>query len=472
MFGFNIVRMRGASHAKRPLCIAYTRIISPEINLYDEKLDPVLIYLLCDLNSLKYFHESMFVDLAKCFRCNCKNCIKKTKPQDCLQAAFVDGKYLSMECHGVQRLQLCTSTDHSHIAEVTTDQFTICWTKYDPTLYELLHYIANITHNRSLLHFLENVSKHSHCPEFRPPITQFIATKWKSIINPVVTTWWNATILGNEMYFYAFFDLLPNTEKLKLHSEIQKSEFNHLAKYTDKMAKDDVDYQHILSRKTVNLLCNIDSLSIYTLHAMYQHRRKQGISSKWFLPNYKYICHSYTDVMEILYSLFRIDFIYKYRNDTARINIVNVLYVVNPVFIPTLIIYATLLAFPGEYNNPYLAMRLAKRAKKIINNLKYKSQKLTESIDHLIAVAKESMTKLKCNECKYPNGLRKSKRKKKLRPCTGCCQFFYCSKRCQKRNWNKQHRNECTKNWLATIEIIRKAKVRFMPSIIEKIYVC
>ena len=46
----------------------------------------------------------------------------------------------------------------------------------------------------------------------------------------------------------------------------------------------------------------------------------------------------------------------------------------------------------------------------------------------------------------YPDGCEQCAAKpyeKTLKLCSGCKSVYYCSKYCQKRNWNKVHRNEC-----------------------------
>ena len=41
----------------------------------------------------------------------------------------------------------------------------------------------------------------------------------------------------------------------------------------------------------------------------------------------------------------------------------------------------------------------------------------------------------------------KNKTSKVLKACSGCMKVGYCSKKCQKIDWNKRHRFKCDRSW-------------------------
>eukprot|EP01084_Bolivina_argentea_P007232 13592_1 len=49
-------------------------------------------------------------------------------------------------------------------------------------------------------------------------------------------------------------------------------------------------------------------------------------------------------------------------------------------------------------------------------------------------------------------------RKIKLNGCKGCCDTYYCSKKCQKRGWKQGHRDRCGKRWLIAFMNIKNKK--------------
>merc|ERR1712228_991571 len=51
---------------------------------------------------------------------------------------------------------------------------------------------------------------------------------------------------------------------------------------------------------------------------------------------------------------------------------------------------------------------------------------------------KKKLKKMICSYCG---------RKGKLMCCTGCMDAVYCSKLCQKRDWQSMHREKCNKKW-------------------------
>eukprot|EP01084_Bolivina_argentea_P088649 160043_1 len=53
---------------------------------------------------------------------------------------------------------------------------------------------------------------------------------------------------------------------------------------------------------------------------------------------------------------------------------------------------------------------------------------------------KTKIAAMKCSNC--------NREKVKLRACSGCMKMAYCSAFCQKRNWNRTHRNQCNKTRL------------------------
>ena len=54
-------------------------------------------------------------------------------------------------------------------------------------------------------------------------------------------------------------------------------------------------------------------------------------------------------------------------------------------------------------------------------------------------------SKLRCNNC----GSNKcnNETSKVLKACIGCMKVGYCSKKCQKIDWNKRHRFTCDRSW-------------------------
>merc|ERR1712228_159888 len=53
----------------------------------------------------------------------------------------------------------------------------------------------------------------------------------------------------------------------------------------------------------------------------------------------------------------------------------------------------------------------------------------------ILECIKKRKRKKKCAECNVKNI--------KLMICSGCKHILYCSRKCQKRSWNKQHRHFC-----------------------------
>eukprot|EP01084_Bolivina_argentea_P059718 109091_1 len=68
------------------------------------------------------------------------------------------------------------------------------------------------------------------------------------------------------------------------------------------------------------------------------------------------------------------------------------------------------------------------------------------------------MKELCCDYCRV--------RKIKLSGCEGCCDTYYCSKKCQKRGWRQGHRNHCSKRWLIPF-MIMKNKQKYADKIIH-----
>eukprot|EP01084_Bolivina_argentea_P278759 476369_1 len=44
--------------------------------------------------------------------------------------------------------------------------------------------------------------------------------------------------------------------------------------------------------------------------------------------------------------------------------------------------------------------------------------------------------------------------KQRFRACMGCCQVYYCNRKCQKQHWNKVHRNICNGKFGVIIKVI------------------
>eukprot|EP01084_Bolivina_argentea_P187573 323059_1 len=57
-------------------------------------------------------------------------------------------------------------------------------------------------------------------------------------------------------------------------------------------------------------------------------------------------------------------------------------------------------------------------------------------------IMRETINKIRCVYCE-----KKAESKGKCKVCIGCMKKTYCSKKCQKRDWNEKHRWKCNKSW-------------------------
>merc|ERR1712228_187897 len=57
----------------------------------------------------------------------------------------------------------------------------------------------------------------------------------------------------------------------------------------------------------------------------------------------------------------------------------------------------------------------------------------------------------KCNYCQ------RSALYSKYKACTGCMKVVYCSRMCQKLDWNTEHRSECDRSWNSVYSALKTA---------------
>eukprot|EP01084_Bolivina_argentea_P247638 414279_1 len=79
-------------------------------------------------------------------------------------------------------------------------------------------------------------------------------------------------------------------------------------------------------------------------------------------------------------------------------------------------------------------------------NMSWKRNKQIECIcmqyPRLKPILKKIIATLNCRYCHRKNV------KVKLKACKGCHAVFYCNKKCQKKDWRKRHRKNCSKFWI------------------------
>eukprot|EP01084_Bolivina_argentea_P019851 36911_1 len=65
---------------------------------------------------------------------------------------------------------------------------------------------------------------------------------------------------------------------------------------------------------------------------------------------------------------------------------------------------------------------------------------------------KKIKKKIKLLCCSYCNCIDISK----LRACSGCMKYVYCSRKCQKKHWNTKHKSECDKQWIESYKMLKE----------------
>eukprot|EP01084_Bolivina_argentea_P116709 207315_1 len=92
----------------------------------------------------------------------------------------------------------------------------------------------------------------------------------------------------------------------------------------------------------------------------------------------------------------------------------------------------------------FIALKMFKCSYKLSNGYIEDECFTEEKVLKLIEEVEEKWWNKKCNYC----GMRADKNGyKKHRACTGCMKLAYCSRECQKLDWNEEHRQQCDKSW-------------------------
>lgn len=99
----------------------------------------------------------------------------------------------------------------------------------------------------------------------------------------------------------------------------------------------------------------------------------------------------------------------------------------------------------------YLAMGLYRRASKYLERAQQSARgqipSIKKDIESKRAVLDSLMGHLQCANCgrRIKN---ETSSKYRIWPCSGCLKVWYCSKRCQKIQWNEWHREHCSRSYM------------------------
>eukprot|EP01084_Bolivina_argentea_P129536 228760_1 len=89
----------------------------------------------------------------------------------------------------------------------------------------------------------------------------------------------------------------------------------------------------------------------------------------------------------------------------------------------------------------FIALRMKRCVYKLSNGYIEHDVLTTDHMLKQISYLEGLWWNAKCNSCRLKGS------DKKHKACTGCMKVVYCSRRCQKLDWNTQHRNECDRSW-------------------------
>eukprot|EP01084_Bolivina_argentea_P116708 207312_1 len=107
----------------------------------------------------------------------------------------------------------------------------------------------------------------------------------------------------------------------------------------------------------------------------------------------------------------------------------------------------------GACKEYFIALKMFRCSYKLSQGYIIDEQTPEEEVLKCILDLRQTWWDMKCNFC----GIRASKSKgyEKHKACIGCMKVVYCSRECQKIDWNTKHRIECDKSWKSIYGALR-----------------
>ena len=96
----------------------------------------------------------------------------------------------------------------------------------------------------------------------------------------------------------------------------------------------------------------------------------------------------------------------------------------------------------GEYHLPLKALKNARRICFMKNGEHIAPSFVKSECSKMKRILEAKIKGMRCGYCARIGN-------SDLLPCTGCMKLAYCDKRCQKKHWNREHRDSCARTWRA-----------------------